>query len=457
VTDEATLAREGRERRRQALPRRRAVTEAVAGGLFVAAAVVLAVVADADRDFEAGPTIVLVALFAAAVRVRIDTGVTYTTPVQLAFVPMLLLLPTPFVPLLVLLAWTLGRLPDLVLRDDTHPDRLLLIPGDSWFSLGPALVLVIADAQLPDASKWPAYLLALVAQFAFEGLSIYLREWAGRGAPPEFDGREFLLVSGIDALLAPLGLLAAFAVDDLDYAYLLLVPPSALVGLYARERTGRIENAVALAESARDREDLIAGASHELVTPLGVLVGLTGRLSGGRELPPDRRAEVDAVMRREVIALRQIVRQFVDYTRLKTDRDLQLRAEPVALTPLAEDVASALAGSGEVTVEAPGTDAPAAVDPDRAHQMVTAIAMEALEGTSAITLTVRAAGDAVVITATSPHPPRERPFTEGGEGSAGGLGLFVTRELARRQGGELNAESTPDGGARYVLTLPRAR
>jgi signal transduction histidine kinase len=457
VPDEATLAREGRARRRQPLPRRRAVAELVAGGLFVAAAVALAVLADADREFEAGPTIVLVALFAAGVRVRIDTGITYTTPVQLAFVPMLLLLPTPFVPLLVLLAWTIGRLPDVLLRDGTHPDRLLLLPGDSWFSFGPALVLVVADAQLPDPAKWPVYLLALAAQFAFEGLSIYLREWGGRGAAPEFDAREFALVSGIDALLAPLGLLAVFAADEFEYAFLLLVPPAALLGFYARERTGRIDNAVALADAARDRQELIAGASHEMVTPLGVLVGLSGRLTSGRELPPERRAEIDAVMRREIIALRQIIRQFVDYTRLKTERDLQLRAEPVELTRVAEDVAAGLASSGTVTVEAPGTVPPALVDPHRAHQMVTAIAMEALEGADAIKLTVRGAGDGVTTTATSPHPLRERPFTEGGEGAAGGLGLYVTREVARLHGGDLSAEATPDGGARYVLTLPSAR
>jgi C4-dicarboxylate-specific signal transduction histidine kinase len=110
-----------------------------------------------------------------------------------------------------------------------------------------------------------------------------------------------------------------------------------------------------------------------------------------------------------------------------------------------------------VTVEAPGTVPPASVDPDRAHQMVTAVAMEALEGTDAITLAVGAEADAVAVTVTSPHPPRERPFAEGGEGSAGGLGLYVTRELARRQGGDLTAEPTPEGGARYVLTLPRAQ
>jgi signal transduction histidine kinase len=70
---------------------------------------------------------------------------------------------------------------------------------------------------------------------------------------------------------------------------------------------------------------------------------------------------------------------------------------------------------------------------------------------------VHEAGDAVIVSAATPHAARERPFAEGGEGSAGGLGLYVTRELVRRQGGELHAEETPGGGARYVLTLPRAR
>ena len=57
----------------------------------------------------------------------------------------------------------------------------------------------------------------------------------------------------------------------------------------------------------------------------------------------------------------------------------------------------------------------------------------------------------------SPVAPRERPFGEGGEGAAGGLGLYVTRELARRLGGDATAEPTAAGGARYALTLPRAR
>jgi signal transduction histidine kinase len=453
VSADAELAREGIARRAQPLPARRAVTEVVAGGAFVAAAVLLATLAKADRSFEVGPTIALVLMFAVGIRVQIDVGVAYTSPVQLAFVPMLLLLPTPLVPLLVLFAWLLGRLPRLL--GDMHPDRLLLIPGDCWFAIGPALVLVLGDAQTPDWSHWPLYLLALLAQFGLEALTNYVREWIGEGVAPRIVLHELGVIWAIDALLSPLGMLAAFASASFQYAFLLLIAPVGLLGFYAREREGRLRSAMALADAAHDREGLIAGASHELVTPLGVLVGLTGHLTGGAQLAPDRRAELDTVMRREVLALRQVVRQFVDYTRLKTERDLQISPSPTQLEPLVADVVVALQGLGRVGV-VPTEVLPAAlVDPDRAHQMIMGITAEALEGATEVQVELMAGADAISLVVTSPHAPRERPFAEGGEGSGAGLGLYVTRELARRQGGELTANAAGTG-ARYVLSLPVA-
>lgn len=458
AVSEETSVQEGWSRRSQRLPRRRAIVEATLGGAFVAAAVALAVLADADRDFELGPAVVLVAMFALGIRVRIDVGVGYTSPVQLAFVPMLLVLPTPYVPLLVLLAWLLGRAPDLLRSDDRlHPNRLLIIPTDCWFALGPALVLVLGDAQTPDGSDWPVYLLALAAQFALEAVSSYVRDRIGEGVASEVISRELALVWGIDLMLSPLGLLAAFSIDEFEYAFILLVPPAALIGFYARERTRRLEAALALADTARDRQHLVAGASHELVTPLAVLVGLTDRLTRSPNMGGARREQVDAVMRREVLALRQVVRQFVDYTRLKTERDLTLRSEPVELGAVAESVVVALESSGRLLLIGPPEAPPAMIDPDRAHQMVTSLAALALEGTDGARLEISATDEQVRVVVTSAIPPPERPFAEGGEGTAGGLGLYVTRELARRQGGEVTAEATPDGGARYVLTVPRAR
>ena len=59
-----------------------------------------------------------------------------------------------------------------------------------------------------------------------------------------------------------------------------------------------------------------------------------------------------------------------------------------------------------------------------------------------------------------PGDDRERifaRFTRGDRADAGGfgLGLAIARELARRMDGDLALEDTP-GGARFVLSLPRA-
>ena len=456
-TDEdlTSLLREGQSRRRRPVHRRRAITELFLGGAFVAAAVAFAVLADAERSLDLLPAAALVVMFALGIRVQIDVGVAYTTPVQLAFVPMLLLLPTPSVPLLVMAAWLLGRLPD-VGPSKTPVNRLLLVPADCWFSIGPALVLVIGDAQLPAWDNWPVYLLAIVAQFAFESVSSAIRELVGEGLRLRALLQELLLVWSIDALLSPLGLLAAVASASFEYAFLLLVPPAALLGFYARERARRLSAAIALADAARDREQLIAGASHELVTPLGVLVGLTDRLVAGSEMAPDRRRELDVVMRREVLALRQIIRQFLDYTRLKTDHDLQLAPQPVAMEDVVREAAGALPGAERIQVEAPPALPPARADRGRAAQIVLAMLAEAGDGARSVHVHLAAGDEDLVLAVSSPRPPRERPFAEGGEGSSGGLGLYVARELARRQGGELVVDAGADGGARYVLTLMRA-
>jgi signal transduction histidine kinase len=41
-----------------------------------------------------------------------------------------------------------------------------------------------------------------------------------------------------------------------------------------------------------------------------------------------------------------------------------------------------------------------------------------------------------------------------GHGTGMGLGLFISHEIAALHGGELQVESPPAGGARFVLTVP---
>src|SRR5688572_7901393 len=261
--------------------------ELIVGGSFVLLAVLLAVLAEPARDWDVARAIVLVAAFAIAARIELDVGAGYTVPTQLVFVPMLLLLPTPWVPLLVAAGWCLAKLPD-ALRGAIPFERVMLGIGNSWFALGPALVLVAFDAQLPGWDHWHVYLLALAAQFAGDLVAAAIREGPRASMALE-------LMSGvypIDVMLSGPALLAAFASTDARYAFLALLPAVLLFVLFGRERSQRLADALALAErneqaadlagkllasereTTRVREDILAGASAAVLHPISRLTAL---------------------------------------------------------------------------------------------------------------------------------------------------------------------------------------
>jgi signal transduction histidine kinase len=470
ASEELDLLRAGWERVSQPLDRRDRLTELVVGGAFLVAAAATALFLEADRDFDPATAAALVALFALSTRVQLTVGQGYTVPSQLAFVPMLLLLPTPLVPLLVLAGWLLGKLPE-TLTGRSHPSRLLYTFANSWFAIGPALVLTLLDAQTPEWSHWPVYLLALLSQFVVDTVAGEVREWIGRGVAPRVTLGLIGWVQAIDALLSPLGLLAAFASEGERWAFLLLFPPATLLILYAREREGRLASALALAEAAQRREELIAGASHEMLTPLAVLRGLVGRLGSRRPLDDDRRVEIHQAMTREVARLRQLAVSFVDYTRVKAGRPISVEPRPIDVRAVLTDLGATFAPGLALVLDVPADLPRVHADRDRLLQVLTAIVGNAVRfapptapppslvvrnGGSTITIAVRDQGPGI--------PEHELPhvFDElfRGSTSAGtdgaGIGLFLAKLLTEAQGGTITATSRPGAGAEFVVTLPVA-
>jgi HD-GYP domain-containing protein (c-di-GMP phosphodiesterase class II) len=224
--------------------------ELAVGLPFLAAAVALALLGDSGTTLQAGPTIALVLAYAVLSRVRFHAGVGHTVPTQLAFVPMLFLLPTQLVPLLVLLGMLVGNLPDYA-RGALHPGRALMLPGDAWHAVGPAVVLVVAGATTPEWGDWPWYLLALASQFAIDFLVYALRARLALDVPGREQLRALTWVWVVDALLAPVGLAAAFASGQHAYAFLLILPLAALLTLFARERNERLDQALELGGAYR--------------------------------------------------------------------------------------------------------------------------------------------------------------------------------------------------------------
>ncbi len=183
-------------------------------------------------------------------RVEFRLGDGNVVPTQLVFVPMLLLLPTPLVPLLVASASVASCLVN-VLRRDASPQRLLIAANDGAFALAPAVVLVALNGQLPAWASWPAYATALAAQFAVESVREPLRSSFATGVSPRVVLAELPQIFRVDLLLAPIGLLAAIAAADAPATALLVLALVPLLDVFAREREARIAQTIELSGAYR--------------------------------------------------------------------------------------------------------------------------------------------------------------------------------------------------------------
>jgi signal transduction histidine kinase/CheY-like chemotaxis protein len=111
------------------------------------------------------------------------------------------------------------------------------------------------------------------------------------------------------------------------------------------------------------------------------------------------------------------------------------------------------------------------VDPGRIEQVITNLLINAFDATQEIenaevTLSTKRAGGSVIVTVEDNGPGISRediqsifePFFSTKEpGKGTGLGLYVSKEIAKAHGGMLEASSSPQlGGARFSLTLPFA-
>jgi HD-GYP domain-containing protein (c-di-GMP phosphodiesterase class II) len=239
----------GRNRAQTKAHGRERVVEQITGAAFFVVAIAMAVYLTSPRALDPTPLGVLVVAYVIACRAKFDIADGYTVPTELVFVPMIFLLPTPTVPLVVSLSWLLGRLIDFA-TGRTSVYRAFHVFGDCWHAVGPALVISLAGAQVFAWDSWPVYLLALIAQFAFDFAAAAARARLIDGTSPKAILRMIVPVYGLDAALAPVGLLAAAAAIAISPAICLLVIPLAgVLAILSRERQTRIDQALALSET----------------------------------------------------------------------------------------------------------------------------------------------------------------------------------------------------------------
>jgi putative nucleotidyltransferase with HDIG domain len=246
---EAERLRASLARRAQRLVSSERRAELAVGGGFLLAALALALLAPPVGHLELWLAITYVACAAAATQVRFDIGGGITVPIQVVFVPMLLAIPAAITPLLLMMAWALGMLPAVLTRR-LAPSRLLTAPGNSWFALGPALVLILAGARHPIGQP-DVLAVALAAQFAGDFLSNLLRERMRGGPPARELAGEVSRIYLMDLALSPIGLAVAFATTQHRWAVLSVLPLFGVMSVFSREREARMEQLVELNDAYR--------------------------------------------------------------------------------------------------------------------------------------------------------------------------------------------------------------
>jgi len=209
-------------------------------------------------------------------------------------------------------------------------------------------------------------------------------------------------------------------------------------------------------------EELVSVFVHELKTPIAAVQGLAATLARSLdELDRETALQVAAALERSALHLGQLVRSF--------HAGLPLNPEPTELALLVRDTVEELEPLlVDRQVELELDEVPrVSADPVRIRQVLTNLLTNAVRYTPAgspIDVTLRQAGETVELSVRDhgpgiPPEAAERAFDRYArlrpDGSGSGLGLYVSRELARAHGGDLVTGQPEGGGALFVLRLPR--
>jgi HD-GYP domain-containing protein (c-di-GMP phosphodiesterase class II) len=275
--------------------RRVLITEAVCAAGFLAGAGSLAILSSWTRSLSLTAVAVTVLAYLVAARVRFPVGSAWTAPTQLVFVPMLFMLPMPLVPLIVAGCSVIDLWPDLLHRR-VSPARVLARVGDSFYSLGPALVLVLAGKQDFSWRGWPLLLLAFGAQLVGDSAAGLARTWfAERIRPAAQIQMVWLYVT--DAYLSCPGLVIAASAVQRRGLVLLALPLIGMLSLFAQERKARMDRTLALSSAYRGAAqllgDVIDAADHYTGLHTRQVVDLSLAVTSELGLDATRRRDVE--------------------------------------------------------------------------------------------------------------------------------------------------------------------
>jgi putative nucleotidyltransferase with HDIG domain len=259
---DARLISEGRERGLLRLrPTERRVAVVSAAGVLVAAAAIWHAAPPANARWLVA--VLLVAGYAACTRVSFEAGAGSAAPTQLAFAPMVVLLPPALLVPCAVLGYLLGGQSRLA-SGKRRWEMTIIQAGGCWYAVGAAAVMAVADVDHRSLAAVGWYAAAFAVQCAVDLLASVLQEHLLLGAPV----RELVVAMApcwmIDALITPVS--TCLAVTAPVVAVASLFPLLLLFRVFSRERYARYGQVLALNDAYRGTALLLGDvveADHE--------------------------------------------------------------------------------------------------------------------------------------------------------------------------------------------------
>ena len=229
----------------------------------------------------------------------------------------------------------------------------------------------------------------------------------------------------------------------------------------------------------RAKSTFLGNMSHELRTPLNAIGGYVTLLEMGLRGPvtAEQRIDLGRIQHNQAHLL-ALISEVLTFVRSESGR-LEYRFGNVSVAAAMEEVADMLHGAADerhvaLVYSTGGSGDTVFADPDRVRQILLNLLTNALKYASGpggrITLGSTTTSDAVAMYVADDGPgiPPERlaaifdPFVQLPSGLSDrrggiGLGLAISRDLARAMHGDLTVESTVGAGSRFILKLPRVK
>ncbi len=220
------------------------------------------------------------------------------------------------------------------------------------------------------------------------------------------------------------------------------------------------------AERLASLGEMVAGISHEIRNPLGI-ISSTGELLKQKLSPTDTEVKLADVIVEEADRLNGIVTDFLNFARPQAPNLMPCKVDEVIkknLTFLAPEINK---NSYEVHTRFASDIPEIQADPGLLYQAFLNIllnAMQAMPEGGAIYIELSAHGNTLTIVFCDDGPGIsdetlnkiwEPFFTTKDKGS--GLGLPIVRKIIEGHGGDIEIENAPEKGAQVTITLPANR